>query len=201
VNQADLLLLRVPLAVLAAVLALGGLGVWQARERLLAAQAVERAAAAELESARRLYLQSDRERAELERYLPQFRALENRGFVGAEPRLAWIELIRAASAAAQLPGIDYDLGTQQPLALAAVPEARLARSALRVTLHLLHEEDLLRFLRHVEERRPGYYALSGCTLVRLGAPAAPPLPQPNLQAECELVLVSWPGPGAKERKP
>lgn len=200
-THADLLLLRVPLAALAAVLALGGLGVWQARERLLAAQAVERAAATELDSARRLYLQSDRERAELARYLPQFRALESRGFVGAEPRLAWIELIRAASAAAELPGIDYDLGAQQPLALAAVPDARLARSAMRIALYLLHEEDLLRFLRFVDERRPGYYAVSGCTLTRLVVPAAAPLPQPNLRAECELTLVTWPGPGAQERKP
>lgn len=146
-----------------------------------------------LEEARLRYQRSGEERDLLTRYAPEYRALASHGFIGAEQRVNWIDSLRVASDAARLPGVQYQVGAQMPYRLPELPDALLAQSPMTIDLRLVHEGDLMRFLRALAAERSGVFMLNECTLERL---AADPVGrgQPNLRADCELSWVSVPRP-------
>jgi len=154
-----------------------------------------RAAAAQqqqvLDEARLRYQRSGEERDLLTRYAPEYVALDGYGFIGAEQRVNWIDSLRIANEATGLFGVQYQIGAQTPYSLPELPEATLAQSPMTIDLRLLHEGDLMRFLRALAASRAGVFTLNECTLERLGAePVA--RAQPNLRADCELSWISAP---------
>jgi hypothetical protein len=144
-----------------------------------------------LQEARIRYQRSGKERETVMHYLEAYRQLEKSGFVGAEQRLNWVEGLRAASAQAGLPGVDYQLTAQEPFPYTAKDNPvgdRVKHSRMRLSFGVLHEGDLMRLLRALAAQQPGLFALNGCSLDRAGRQGAPVPRQANLTAECEL---SW----------
>lgn len=122
-------------------------------------------------------------RTEAERFV-QLRA---QGFVGPEPRLRWVEDVRAAAAHAGLPAIRYELEPRTAhTANVATGSFQLFASLMRLQLELRHEGDLLRFLDLLEARRGGLFELSACTLRRTRDAGEISLQEANLKADCEL---------------
>jgi hypothetical protein len=146
-----------------------------------------------LDEARLRYQRSGEERDLLTRYAPEYVALVGYGFIGAEQRVNWIDSLRIANETTGLFGVQYQIGAQTPYRLPELPEAALAQSPMTIDLRLLHEGDLMRFLRALAASRAGVFTLNECTLERLGAE---PLgrAQPNLRADCELSWISAPRP-------
>jgi hypothetical protein len=68
---------------------------------------------------------------------------------------------------------------------------RMHRSVMKISLGLLHEEDLMRFMHALTERQAGVFTLRECSLQRQGAGKIESAKvQPNLQADCSLAWLS-----------
>lgn len=159
-----------------------------------------RTQASALQEARNRYQRSGEERDIILRYLPVYQQLEQQGFVGAERRINWLEGLRMANAEAGLFGVDYQLRPQEPFPLAdkSNPIApRVLHSQMNLSMGLVHEGDLMRFLRALAAQQAGLFALTSCTLERNGLSSTPAPRQANLTAQCRL---SWVTVAADEGK-
>lgn len=159
-----------------------------------------RTQASALQEARSRYQRSGEEREIILRYLPVYQELEQQGFIGAERRINWLEGLRMANAEAGLFGVDYQLRPQEPFPLAdkGNPIApRVLHSQMNLSMGLVHEGDLMRFVRALAAQRAGLFALTSCTLERNGLSSTPAPRQANLTAQCKL---SWVTVAADEGK-
>lgn len=153
-----------------------------------------------------LFNHAETEKQEIRAYEPQFLALRQRGLIGEENRLAWIDAIRRSQEQRKLLPISYDISPQQGLQVPlpmVMGQYQLRGSRMRLQMDLLHEMDLLNLLDDL--RQAGYFAVQDCTLKRHGAAGtgsgnaiATGAMAPALGAECELLWLtvnSVPVPG------
>ena len=148
-----------------------------------------------------LFNHAEAEKQEIRAYEPQFLALRQRGLIGEENRLAWIDALRRSQEQRKLLPISYDISPQQALQVPLpmmMGQYHLRGSRMRLQMDLLHEMDLLNLLDDL--RQAGYFAVQDCTLKRHASAAAGPASgaAPTLGAECELLwltLGSTPVPG------
>jgi hypothetical protein len=132
------------------------------------------------------------------RFGPVYKRLEDVGFIGTEQRLDWVDSLRTANRDAHLYGVEYQIGQQEPFPAAVLGASglQMRQSPMRVKLQLLHEGDLIDFLRRVADSRRGVFTMSGCTLTRITNTVT--AEQPNVNAECDLnwITVEEPASGA-----
>jgi hypothetical protein len=148
-----------------------------------------------------LFNHAEAEKQEIRAYEPQFLALRQRGLIGEENRLAWIDALRRSQEQRKLLPISYDISPQQALQVPlpiVMGQYHLRGSRMRLQMDLLHEMDLLNLLDDL--RQAGYFAVQDCTLKRHASAAAGAASgaAPTLGAECELLwltLGSTPMPG------
>ena len=128
------------------------------------------------------------EEQELRATAARFQQLAQRGIIGEERRIDWIEQIRRIREARKLFDLQYEIAPQQPLDAATTGSAYpFMASPMRLTMQLLHEEDLLGFLDDLTAQAPAYLRTRRCAVDRLPPPATPPVEAtPQLRAECEL---------------
>ena len=145
------------------VLALASGALWGARLYLAPqwqqAQAERLGAQAELELARA-------EQADADAHLPRFRQLVADGFVGGEPRAAWVEdLLQAAGELGLREQLSFQLAPPEMLALpqAQDAQAQVQRHVLQIELRQVHEIEALRLLRQLQARHPQVAQLAGCS--------------------------------------
>ena len=161
------------------------------RER--AAQQLELARHARAAAAS-LFTHVDREKQEIRLYEPQFLALRQRGLIGEENRLAWIDAIRLSQEQRKLLPIGYEISAQQvlhvPLPI-VTGQYQLRGSRMQLHLDLLHELDLLNLLDDL--RQAGYFAVQECSLKRNGAAGAAGAAAgttASLSADCSLLWLT-----------
>lgn len=169
----------------------------QARQNLAAREVA-------LAEARQRVQRSDEEKQTILRSVAAYRALEGRGMVGAEQRIGWLDALRAANQETELFGVDYELGPQQTHPMAArlgAGNLRVDESIMRLRFGLLHEEDLLRFLRVLAAQQAGSFSPLECDIQRLISDVSRPANQPTLRAECSLAWITIRPPAPAERRP
>lgn len=119
-----------------------------------------------------------------------FRKLTERGILGEEKRMDWIETLARIQAERRLYDIRWELSPQRPLeaelGAGSSSEFEFMGSALHVQIALLHEEDLLRFLNDLKGSLSAYVRVRQCSLSR----QPPQAGTPQLQAECQLDLIT-----------
>ena len=200
--SADLVFRHIRWALLAMLLmvAAGAGAVYYADQfhaRTLATQASARAARVEAQT--KLARARDEEQ-ELRATTARFNELAQRGVIGDEARLDWVDLIRRIREARKLYELQYEIAPQQPLdAGTAGSPYRFMQSPMRLTMQLLHEEDLTGFLDDLAAQAPAYLRTRRCAVDRLPQPAEPPAgAAPQLRAECELdwITIRKAAPGA-----
>lgn len=134
------------------------------------------------------------EKEKILRYRASYLVLQQRGFVGEEQRINWVDALRAASLSLKMFGVNYQIEAQQPYQSPAVSDAgqyRVHQSLMKISLGLLHEEDIMRFLTALDEQRAGIFSLRECSVRRQGAGKIEHVRvQPNLQADCSLAWLS-----------
>ncbi|SIR64048.1 hypothetical protein SAMN05880566_11645 [Janthinobacterium sp. TND4EL3] len=143
-----------------------------------------------------LFNHAEAEKQEIRAYEPQFLALRQRGLIGEENRLAWIDAIRLSQEQRKLLPISYDIGAQQVLSVPSpmvMGQYQLRGSVMQLRMDLLHEMDLLDLLDDL--RRSGYFAVQECSLKRSGAsgaaaPGAPAAMPGVLSADCSLLWLT-----------
>ena len=177
-------------ALLALAMAMAGGGALWASARL--ADEVSRGHAAALDArgkAQRGLASARAEEAEIAEKIDRFRHLVERGAIGSEQRLAWVELIRDARARHQLGALDYEFSPQRPLDPTIAPsdagQLEAASSALRLRLPLLHEGDLLSLIDDLAANASAVVRVRECSIARrIPADSS----AEALQADC---LLDW----------
>ncbi len=146
----------------ALVLALASGALWGVRLYLAPqwqqAQAERQAAQGELELARS-------EQADAAAHLPRYRQMVADGFVGGEPRAAWVEdLLQIAAGLGLRDQLTFQLAPPEilPLPQAQEAQAQVQRHALQVELRQVHEIEALRLLQQLQARHPQVAQLAGC---------------------------------------
>ena len=179
--------LKLPLLLLLAALLLAMGGVWWSQGL---AQQAEQALQQQREALDRSHQQLDHSRQQqqlITTHLGAYRALAARGFVGAEDRLAWIEAAQHANRDAGLYGLDYRLTPRTTSLPALAQDLPLGQTVMTLTMPLLLETDLTRFLTALKARAPGVFRVQECRLSRLNSAFAAASHSPQLQAECDLL--------------
>jgi len=169
----------------AALVGAAGQAQRDARQSLAAAQ-TERA-----QNAERLSRIAEEER-EVREKIEVYQELLRLNILGEERRLEWADALARIRASRELLDLRYRVERQRPLASVPGKPANVDffASTLHVTLALLHEEDLLRFLGDLRESGNAYYAVKRCGVSRTGQPATGAGLVPRLRAECDIDLVT-----------
>jgi len=188
----DLRKLALPVLVSALMLAAGAALVWGAGKNLADANNRLAAVRAEhLQAQERLVRIADEER-EVREKLEIYRQLKSLGILGEEKRIEWADAIKRIRAERELLDLRYRVERQK--LLASVPGKPSAvefySSTMRVQLALLHEGDLLRFLRDLRESGNAYYSVKHCRIDRAGQPAGSGGIASRLRAECDIELIT-----------
>lgn len=149
----------------------------------------------ELSQAREQLRQAELEKNEIRDFQPKYVRLVQRGFVGEEKRLDWVEHIRHIQESRRLLPLTYEISAQQPFQLdpsIQTGELELRGSRMQLHMDLLHEMDLLNFLTDLKSR--GYFAVQECTIGPTDTRHNEPL-APRLKADCALQWITM-GPRA-----
>jgi hypothetical protein len=126
----------------------------------------------------------------------RFAALREQGFVGPEPRLRWVEDLRAAAAQSGLIAIRYELEPRRVHPdLPSGGAYQLFVSPMKLVLDLRHEGDLPRFLARLESRAGGLFDVAACNLRRT-RDGGISLEEANVSADCALRWYSLDAPDA-----
>jgi len=158
---------------------------------------------AALVEARNHVQQSGEEKRQIEQYVEPYRQLERAGIVGEEQRISWIDALRTANQEADLYGVEYNIGPQQPYTFKGEVNAgalSVRQSIMKLHLGLLHEGDLFRFFEALAAQKVGRFAVNACSLKRLPVDLSVPVNQPTLNADCEVAWITIAGPGGEEGK-
>lgn len=189
-SRDDVRILRNPLLLFAVLLVLGAVGFHVMQHRLDDAhRRLGQAQNAMREAQMRVQL-SGQEREIIVQYLDRYRRLEQAGFIAPEQRINWVSGLRTANQAADLFGIEYQIGAQRPYRASRelnAPQLVVLESPMRLKTALLHEEDLMRLVGALAEQRLGLFVLEQCIMRRIPGRSGLRY-QPQLDAECEL---SW----------
>lgn len=187
--EVDWPLLRGALAGLTVCLVVAGLVAGASYEFVESKRTALRVEKSKLLGIRGKYQTIDEEERLIEEYLPRFVALEERGVIGREFRLDWIETLRGASTELKLPELRYAIDTQdgyQPDFPVNPGAFQIYASKMRLDLGLLHEGDLPALLERIERDARGLYRVSDCALTRTASTLDLDPTKPNVRANCTL---------------
>jgi hypothetical protein len=120
----------------------------------------------------------------------RFQQIAQSGMSGEEIRLEWIESLRELQQQLRLPGMSYEFSPQVSIETANVGAYAHYSSRLKIQLQLVHEEDLLNFLRQLQQRTRALILPRSCRLTRLKTEAQANDGWARLSAECEIDWVS-----------
>lgn len=132
------------------------------------------------------YAQVDSEKRDIRNYQQRFVALRQRGLVGDERRLEWLDAIRQTQEQLKLAPLSYEIEPQQTVHLESpldLGDFELQGSRMRLHMELLHELDLFNFFQTL--RQHSYFAVQDCSIKRLGVVAGSSS-APTLGADCTL---------------
>jgi hypothetical protein len=196
----DIASLGRPLLAVAVVLAVCAGGVYYSNALLKRSRTDLTAAQGQLNEARKRVQQSGDERDMISAYVGPYTALVERGVVGEEQRLNWVDALREANNQAKLFGVEYEVLAQQPYAFATEVQAEglpVQQSIMKLKLGLLYEDDLLTFFRALQAQGAGAFAVNQCMIERVSREATRPANAPTLRAECELAWITIAAPAAE----
>jgi hypothetical protein len=191
--EVDWSVLRWSLVGLAAALLVGGSALavshafWQKHERAL------KRTEARLMNARAQYQTLDEEEGLIARYMPRYVALEQGGVIGREKRLDWIDSLREAARAVRVPSLQYTIEAQRgfdPGVDLKMGDFELFASTVRLSVSLLHEQDLFDLLGHLRQRVAGLFGVRSCDITRNGDDITLAPDAVNLRAVCELQFIT-----------
>ena len=191
-NTSEFRALQTPLILLVAVVSIGAGLIYVLDQTLTSTRRELTQQQNQLREARTRLQKSGDEKELIVRYLPNYQFLQQVGFVGDEQRLNWLEGLRQANQQTLLFGVQYQIGSQQTFAHAAEldpGQLALHQSVMKLTFQLLHEGDLMNFLKALGKQGAGFFAVNQCRVDRLGTGGSLRY-QPNLRADCDLAWIT-----------
>jgi len=191
-TAAELKKLALPLLLLAALLGAGaGLILWAQHEQQ-AAQRQLAAARAERNQAQERLTRIAEEEKEVNDKLAVYRRLKGLHILGEEQRLEWADAMTRIRTTRELLDVRYLVDRQRVISTIAGKPAGVEfyASTMKVEIALLHEGDLLIFLRDLRDSGNAYYAVKRCAITRTGTAPTGTSIVPRLRAQCEIDLIT-----------
>jgi len=139
----------------------------------------------------RRYLAVDQEEQLINQYFPAFVRAYNKGLIGREHRLNWIETLRQSGEKIKLPSLGYEIVSREEF----IPgfqlnsgSYKLFSSEMNLRLGLLHEGDLVNLLNYLDRHAEGNYSVSECLFrrARSNIDIKSSIDKPNISATCVL---------------
>ncbi|HPP48229.1 MAG TPA: hypothetical protein PLF25_12110 [Accumulibacter sp.] len=127
--------------------------------------------------------QVSNEESEVKQKIMIFNQLQERGVVGEEQRLEWIELLKDIRVRRRLLDLEYEIAPQRLFEANTANEYSFFASTMRLQVKLLHEEDLERLLSDLRSQAKALIMVKNCTVSRLPAVSDE---HANLLAVCEI---------------
>ena len=183
----------VPGIVAVALAAAGATAMFLAQQVVQKTGAEQKAAATERENAQNRLARATDEEREIREKLLDYRKLRDRGLIGDEQRLVWVERIGEIKARRKLFDVKYTIDPQRPAeypGIAGTGDVEFMVSPMRIDLGLLHEDDLFRFLEDLRGALGSHVLVRSCTMTRLDRGGAERGLAPRLRAECAIDLVT-----------
>ncbi len=184
--------LAAPLAILVALLAAGGgLIYWTQQEQRAAEQQLAAARTERAQANERLTRIAEEEK-EVNDKLEVYLRLKKAHILGEEQRLEWADAMTRIRTNRELLDLRYLVERQRLLFSAVGKPANVDffASTMKVSIDLLHEGDLLGFLRDLRESGNAYYSIKRCSIARTGSAPTGTSIVPRLRAECETDLIT-----------
>ena len=162
----SLLWLSIALLIIASAVSVG---IWFATERYKQQQhdlfvKLEQS----LNTAKQRYHEALNDRALYQEYVESFLRYSNKGVIGQERRLSWLEELQAVNTRLKLPSLNYAINPQRrvELPLENAPEhIAIHQSTMHITAGLLHEGDAIALLRDLRDNADGFYTVRDCELI------------------------------------
>ncbi len=184
--------LRGTLIFAAIIIAAGAAAIWLSEKYVTNMQREQAILQEQVTQARAKLSRVQEERRDLDTYYEEYRQMMERGLIGPEQRLNWIETIDHLRDKHGLFGTRYSIAPQRAFQ-SDVPlpggPVNLRSSEMTLQLTLLHEGELAGFLDALQRDAKGMYLLRGCRIDRVDASAALAY-APHLRADCDLVWLS-----------
>lgn len=127
--------------------------------------------------------QVSNEESEVKQKIIIFNQLQERGVIGEEQRLEWIELLKDIRVRRRLLDLEYEIAPQRLFEANTANEYSFFASTMRLQVKLLHEEDLERLLSDLRSQAKALIMVKNCTVSRLPAVSDE---HANLHAVCEI---------------
>lgn len=184
--------LSLPLILLVAMLGAGaGLILWTQAEQAVAARELAAARAERSQAQERLTRIAEEEK-EVNDKLEVYRRLKSLHILGEEQRLEWADAMTRIRTTRELLDMRYLVEKQRLLSTFAGKPAgvEIYASSMKVEIALLHEGDLLGFLRDLRDSGNAYYSVKRCGISRTGAAPTGASIVPRLRADCEIDLIT-----------
>lgn len=140
----------------------------------------------------RLAQATDEER-EIQRRLLDYQQLRQRGVLGDERRLDWVETIRKIKAERGIYEIKYTIEPRRPVdypGLKQEPGVELLMSRVKLEAAVLHEGDLVSLLNDIRARVAPIVVVRSCALQRTDRSRSLEGSGPRLRSECAIDFVT-----------
>ena len=116
-----------------------------------------------------------------------FNKLQERGIIGDEQRLDWVELLKEIRDKHRLIDLRYEIAPQRMLDGQLGNDFVFFASSMKLELKLLHEEDLTRLLDDLRRQAKALIRVNSCRIERLPATGEQRGGgRANLLADCEI---------------
>jgi len=201
ITRADLNYLAAPAAVALLVILAGIATVLTTQGFVDEAQADLDRAKTERAALQKKVIHATDEEREIRARMGDYQALRERGVIGQERRLDWLDAVKNVKNERGIFDMRYSIESQRPLEYPGykqVPGVEFLESRMKLESDLLHEGDLFTMLADLRAKFAPYVIVRSCTLT--------PYPQarndlygPHVRAECLLDLVTIQDQGEAKR--
>lgn len=114
------------------------------------------------------YQLAEKNRTLYKQYLTDYRKYLDKGLIGEEKRLSWIEELEAINKNMALPKLSYSIEPRVEAELQHIKnrnkKIEMNVSQMEIQAGLLHEGDFLKLFSTLEKNAAGFFSLKECTL-------------------------------------
>jgi len=135
---------------------------------------------------------ANQEELEIKANLQEYQALAAHGVIGEEKRLDWVDTVTAIKNERHLFNITYSIEPQKELdypGFSPGTGVQFMVSRVKLSMQLLHEEDLFNFLDDLAKRGKPYLSVRNCEVQRAERAGGSTLAA-RLRADCILDLIT-----------
>lgn len=135
------------------------------------------------------YLSVDGDERIIKKHYPRFIELYNRGIIGSEKRLNWVETLESAGKFIKLPAMRYQIDSRkifEPDFELTTGAYNLYATNMTLSLGLLHEIDLAKLISELNKDATGLFNIKQCRFRKTNKRLETDPEKSNINAECEL---------------